>query len=149
MSDIPAWLSSYIGIPWKERGRDAAGLDCWGLVRLVMQEQLGISLSPWSTIGPDDAERIETILADQSTTETWVAIPVGAERTADVALMSRPYRRNDGRMAFADAHVGLVVAPGFLLHVDQGTKTSRIEKYNGTSAMWRKIVGFWRHHELA
>lgn len=149
LSDIPAWVSQYIGIAWKDGGRDAGGLDCWGLVRLVMMEQIGITLEPWSTVVPDDACQIETILMKQSKQEVWEKVPVGSERLADVALMSRPYRRNDGRMGFADAHVGLVVAPGFLLHIDQGTETSRIEKYSGTAAMWRRIAGFWRHHELA
>jgi len=33
------WASTYVGIPYRFAGRDRAGCDCWGLVRLVLAER--------------------------------------------------------------------------------------------------------------
>jgi cell wall-associated NlpC family hydrolase len=42
------WFAKYIGIPFLELGRTRAGADCWGLVRMVYQNELGILLPEWS-----------------------------------------------------------------------------------------------------
>ncbi|NMW23861.1 C40 family peptidase, partial [Rhodanobacter denitrificans] len=44
MSIVPAWAGPYVGIPYRTHGRDRAGVDCWGLVRLVMAEVFGAEL---------------------------------------------------------------------------------------------------------
>ena len=49
------WSTNYVGIPWVASGRDYPnGLDCWGLVREVYENELGISL-PSYPVDPDDA----------------------------------------------------------------------------------------------
>ena len=37
-------LSNFVGIPHADLGRDRAGCDCYGLLRLVYAEDLGIAL---------------------------------------------------------------------------------------------------------
>lgn len=41
---INRWVGYYLGLPYKEKGRDRQGLDDWGLYRLVIAEQFGIAL---------------------------------------------------------------------------------------------------------
>ena len=37
----------YIGIPYVHHGRDESGLDCFGLVRLVLKNEFGKNLQDW------------------------------------------------------------------------------------------------------
>lgn len=49
------WATQYIGIPYKAGGFSRKdGVDCWGLVRMVLQEQKGIYM-PTLSIGVIDA----------------------------------------------------------------------------------------------
>lgn len=50
---MDGWASSYVGIPFREHGRDREGCDCYGLVRLVLSEEFGRSL-PALLAGYDD-----------------------------------------------------------------------------------------------
>ena len=48
---------------------------------------------------------------------------------------------------YAPLHVGVVVAPGWLLHVEHATD-SLLARYNEDQAIRRRVLGFWRHHRL-
>jgi cell wall-associated NlpC family hydrolase len=42
-----AWMNDYIGIPYKPAGRTHEALDCYGLCKIVYDEQLDIDLPDW------------------------------------------------------------------------------------------------------
>lgn len=67
-------ITKYLGIPYKNMGRDLEGLDCWGLVLCIYKDIYGIDLpdlenyeADWSYKGKDyimdrytkDWERVE------------------------------------------------------------------------------------------
>ena len=50
MSDLPDWCAQYIGLPFVEGGRDRSGLDCYGLLRLVINERYAGSVPEYEGI---------------------------------------------------------------------------------------------------
>jgi cell wall-associated NlpC family hydrolase len=43
-----SWLNDYIGIPYVIGGRGWSGVDCYGLVKLVYENEYGEELPDWS-----------------------------------------------------------------------------------------------------
>jgi cell wall-associated NlpC family hydrolase len=123
-----------LGLPYADQGR-AGAVDCWGLVRLAYAA-IGIDLPSYAGEYHDLAER-EEVAAVMSKGQ-GAMLPVSDPRAYDVVVFRR---------AGLDAHVGLVVEPGLMLHIDQ-TAPSRIEPYTGPR--WSpRLSGFYRHRLLA
>jgi cell wall-associated NlpC family hydrolase len=134
---VPIWAGRYIGLPFKGHGRDRMGLDCWGLVRLVMAEQFGFALPSFVAEyrRTTEAESIGRLIARE--VPKWDAVVRGREKTGDVIVL---------RMRGAPMHVGLVLGDGQMLHIESGID-SAIEKYGGSR--WSdRIYGFYRYRKL-
>lgn len=129
------WWNGYVGLPYLAKGRDRAGLDCWGLVRLVYAEQFDTALpSLADDYAADDNARIAELIATRR--EGWVEASV--QQSGDVVVL-----RIDG----VDSHLGIVTQPGFFLHVREGAD-SVIERLD--SPTWRhRHVGTYRYAEGA
>ncbi|MFO1038158.1 MAG: NlpC/P60 family protein [Geminicoccaceae bacterium] len=123
----------YIGIPFRERGRDpAAGLDCWGLVRLVLKDCLGVELPSFDTVHSFQTETIRDTAAAEARSGRWVPVAKEEMQALDVALF-------DG-----GAHCGVICNPfgPAFLHTQPG-KSSCIERLAGT--LWaRRLLGIHR-----
>lgn len=131
---VPYWAGHYIGLPFKGHGRDRSGLDCWGLVRLVMAEQFGLALPSFcQEYGrTTDTQRISQLIAREST--TWREVTADGEELGDIVVL---------RMRGKPMHVGMVLGDSQMLHIEQGID-SAIEKYRG--ARWQdRIAGFYRY----
>lgn len=125
-----SWAPAYCGIPWLAGGRARAGLDCWGLVRLVYGERLGIDLPTYGAVDAADMRSVAEMIAIDAALGPWSAVPAGEEREYDVVLM------NDvigGRLV--PAHVGIVSKPGHLLHVAEGGVSHQVPFRDGPT--WR------------
>jgi len=128
------WYNKYVGIPYKDKGRDSTGVDCWGLVRLIYNEQYGTQLPSFSeyyesgvTLG------IQETIAQQK--ENWYRVE--SPEPGDVILF---------KVLGHESHLGLYVGANYFIHAMEGVDQVVIQKLN--SAEWnRRIAGFFRYKE--
>lgn len=133
-------LEDFIGLPFRDHGRDRDGCDCWGGVRLVLRELRGIVLPDYG------GGYRETMDCDS----IGVAIRQGLVRDFVPVAHPQPFDVVIFNLAGKPWHVGLVVVePGRFLHWpqpdDKGNDgSSRIARY--TDRIWaRRVEGFYRH----
>jgi len=129
----PAWAAPYVGIPFRDRGRDRSGLDCWGLVVLVARERYRVELPDLSGEYAGTRDRVGIPAAVESQLPAWDRIPRGSEAEGDVVLF-----REAGR----PGHCGIVLGGGLMLHARAGTG-SCVEGY-GRPAWSGRVEGFYR-----
>jgi cell wall-associated NlpC family hydrolase len=111
------WLEPYMRVPFKARGRNLSGFDCWGSVALIFKDRANITLDPFADIAPGEGSRIAAAIA--AAAPSWIHVALGSEKELDVVVM-RDICVIDGKAATADMHVGIVVAPGQMFHVEKG-----------------------------
>ena len=104
------WWAKYVGIPFLDGGRDMAGLDCWGLVRLIYAQELDIDLPDYGEVSAKDLLRVARSLDDGS--ERWLSVDDPAE--FDLVAM-RFYDR-----AWV-GHVGVMVDARTMIHTEDKT----------------------------
>lgn len=136
----PDAFGRYVGLPFRDKGRDVTGVDCWGLLRLLYAELAGIDLPSYATqYGPLSAAPDPGLAAlIRAELPAWSLVPAGQERALDGVALS---------MGDGETHIGIVVTPGYFLHARLGADTV-VERYH--AAAWRRRVsGFYRHAALA
>ena len=147
MTQLPSWAASYVGIPFLDLGRSRAGCDCWGLVRLVLAEQASVQLPSLATCYGSEANTAGVIDAVEveRRSNAWQRIEPGVEQAFDVVEMSGAARTPAG-WVFGPLHIGVVVAAGWLLHVERGT-AAVLARYREDQAIRRRVLGCWRYQE--
>ena len=128
------WTDKYTGIPFLYDASSFDGCDCWGLVRLVYQNELGINLPDYFRALRDNTvaylRRVHQ--AAEAEAKRWVRVE--SPREFDVVLI---------RKGAINAHVGVVVRSSYFLHCDEGVWT-RVERCD--APIWRhRVAGFYRH----
>lgn len=132
------WSDKYSRIPYVADGRDMRGIDCWGMVRIVLLEQKGIVLPSYGDISGYDLAAIATqVAADAADPEIWsdVVYP----REFDVCVMRWYGKREDG-------HVGIMIDSHRVLHTEERTGTMIVPLEHHTIA--GRIRYFRRHRSL-
>jgi len=143
---VPAWVAGYIGIPFKDRGRDRDGSDCWGLVRMVYSERLGIFLPSLEDgyLASGDADDVERVIRSQvdpaNTAPAWTPVGVPTGSASGLVSLGDVVSFN---IAGRHGHVGVVVSRDRFLHAQAGSR-SCLERLD--SVMWNsRVNGFWRY----
>lgn len=126
-------LSDYVGLPFAERGRSRAGIDCWGLVRLVYAERLGLDLPRLDEAYVSTADRATLQALVEEGRSAWREILPTEVRLLDLALMSN----------LGVPHIGIVAGPGLVLHVEEGCDAA-LERLE-SARIARRLRGFFRH----
>ena len=130
------WSARYVGIPFADHGRDQMGCDCYGLARLVYRHECGILLPDYQGYGSaEEHAEIAALISGAAAGPDWMPCP--GDRPFDLMVFRR------GRLA---THVGVVVAPGVMLHMVE-EDCAKVERIAGPWAS--RCVGSWRHRELA
>lgn len=123
------WHGKYIGLPF---GEGAGQLTCWGLVRRVYADQLGIELPTYGEISAHDLARIARAM-EAVKDDGWEACD--PEEYA-VCLM------RSGRGGPRVVHVGVMVDQSRVLHIERATSACVIPLSHFSVA--GRIIGFRR-----
>jgi cell wall-associated NlpC family hydrolase len=137
---IPFWVARFIGIPWRDGGRTFEGCDCYGLAVLVFRQVWGVELPSYagSYTSPRERDEVAILLQDHIPTDGWRLVD-GEQREGDGVVF---------RLLNAPWHVGLIVAPGIFLHVEESVGASCLERLDGHR--WaRRLLGIYRHPMLS
>lgn len=125
-------ISKFVGIEFKEKGRDFDGLDCWGLVYLIYKKCRRIELPTYTdSYTLADQKEIEELIRNEKS--KWQRIRNDFQ-IYDILLF-----RIKGRVA----HVGVFVGKGKFIHCLENVGVVIESIY---SPVWNKrLVGAYRY----
>ena len=124
-------INSFIGIPYKLRGRSKKdGLDCYGIIKEFYKECFNIKLSLFSPI--ENQDPFEKNMVEYNEDANFKSVDIGGSfHKGDLLtfILERPKGDNVIKMF----HVGLYLGDGLMLHTKEGTGSSieRFESYSG------------------
>lgn len=130
-----SWEARYIGLPFLDGGRTRRGTDCWGLVRLVFAAERGIDLPSYGEISAAD------LLALARAFKAGAADPHWPETLNPQAFDLVAMRSGQGHPGIV--HVGVLVDPRRLLHVERATDSVVVPITHHSVA--GRIMGFRRY----
>lgn len=126
----------YVGLPFKDGGRDWKGVDCWGLVRLVLKQERGVDVPSYGEISAMDLASVARYVGGESALEPWHPVKSGF-RPFDVAVMHKRH---------APIHVGIMATDTHLLHVERHTHAVLVPLVSPLVKF--RAVALFRHRDL-
>ena len=126
-------MQRYVGIPFVDRGHCASGCDCWGLVRYIYSNEVGIEL-PDFDISAFDVDRVVDQM--ERSKKEWDDVTKSPEPYDVVAM-------HLGTRYFGMVnHVGVYMGDGKFIHTMEktGSMVNRL-----SDAVWTpRILGIYR-----
>lgn len=128
-----SWVRKYIGIPFVSNGRTMSGCDCYGLVRLVLQNEYDVTLPELS----DNYSDAQNVKETSRLFDEYLPVIVGTKLIApqEKALVIITEHG-------VPAHVGIVAGDGYVLHT--GIKTNSVCQRVSHPALRSRIEGYYR-----
>lgn len=146
----PRWAEKYMTVPYVSNGNSFAGVNCWGLVSLVLKTEKGIEVAEYNGISAAEIRKISRSIRNAKGIPPWqTIIPVGSEQPFDVVTMKGLVGGHP-----LEIHVGIVTAPGICLHIARKLGAVQLPfRDSPAGRMHRmfenKITGIFRHEQLA
>lgn len=131
-------FNDYVGLPFKERGRDDNGYDCWGLLAAVYRKEFGIILPSFANdyVTTEDSDHLAKLI-DGKIDDEWQQLEPGQETIGDGVLISlRGYPR----------HVGILAPNGYILHIER--ETGSLMERASSPMLSKRIIGYFRHKDF-
>jgi probable lipoprotein NlpC len=137
---VKHWSEPYVGIPFRAGGRDASGVDCWGLCCLVYHDVLQIDLNDFAGryVTAEERDDISALVSGERALGPWVDVSISDAADFDILLF---------REFGLESHVGIVAGRGLVLHATAG-RLSGIERY-GEGRWLPRLTGIYRHRMRA
>lgn len=125
--------NKYIGLSYKDNGRDESGVDCWGLAYLFYKQELNITLPSYADLYNGAYDKAVSECIDLYK-DTWESTKSGTH--GDLCLFN---------IYNEPAHVGVYIGDSKFLHAREG-KDVVIESL--TSPQWSKrFQGFFKYNK--
>lgn len=125
------WWTKYIGLPFEEQGRGPGGYDCWGLVRLVYEKELGMLLPSWAADHRDES-------FDTANSRFLGALPQFEKLQKPEPFIMALF--NSSSHVF---HIGVLISEKRMLHTVKGIGAC----VQDLSSFKNQLKGFYRPHD--
>jgi len=109
---IYPWVKKYVGIPFISNGRSMDGCDCYGLVRMVLKNEYGITLPDLS----DNYSNALNVAETQKLFEKQVPV-LTASRILEPEEKAIILLTEGGKFCHIGVHAGI----GYILHTKNNT----------------------------
>lgn len=119
------WLDRYVMIPFRDRGRDWSGVDCFGMHLLLCREEGGFALPDHDVSYERNTDAVRACIEREMIAGDWTLIAQGdgaavksVARKFDLVVMSA-HVRVGSVVRSVELHVGTTVGDGMLIHTER------------------------------
>lgn len=143
------WVEKYMRIPYTQEGSSFQGCNCWGLVKLIFQEEKDIQLPGYVGISASDILRAAKQFKKDAGIPPWqTVIEPGQEQPFDVLVMRA---LNEGHAV--NMHAGIVTEFGMVVHLEARQDVSHVPFRDSPRGrqhytLKNRVVGVFRHEAL-
>lgn len=145
------WAEKYMTVPYKAFNRkpDFSGCNCWGLVYLVFQHELGIDLPSYGELSAKRIREVHKEVHSSKGVPPWqYRVEPGTEGLYDVAVFKGVVRGQE-----AETHVGIITKPGWCLHTTPESGVVHVPFRDSLQGkcqvnLMNKLTGIFRHEYL-